>query len=132
MKNNTVRLNNRFNIDFIEFSFLVIACIPPTPIARAMFWEDVCGKYYNVLTQEERNNLFEWVMREYSMQRGIKERNEDCLLFHDRYNKDNQYLVSTDFDGKLEDIECFKWKDCYHTSKNCSIIEKYIINIKKL
>lgn len=125
-------VSNRFDICFLEFSVLVKSCIPPTPIMRAMFWENVCGKYYNVLTQEERNNLYEWVMREYTMQKGLQDKNEDCLLFDARYDKDNQYLISTNFNGKLEDIECFKWKGCYHTSKNTSIIEKYITNIQKI
>ena len=123
---------NRFNIDFIEFSFLVTACIPPTPIARSMFWEEVCGKYYKILTQEERNNLFEWVNREYSMQRGIESNNEYCLLFNARYDKNNQYIVSTDYKGLLQEIECFKWKDAYHTGKNTSIQEKYITKITKI
>lgn len=130
MKNK--KLNNRFCIDFIEFSFLVRACIPPTPIARAMFWENVCGKYYKVLIQEERDRLYEWTMRDYSMQWGIEEKNEDCLLFNARYDKSNQYIVSTDYKGRLEDIECFKWKESYHTSKNTSIQEKYITKITKM
>jgi len=36
------------------------------------------------------------------------------------------------FKSKLEDVECFKWNDKYHTSKNTSIQEKYITNIKKI
>lgn len=42
--------DNRFSIDFIEFSFLVEACIPPRPIARTYFWGQVIDKYYHVLT----------------------------------------------------------------------------------
>ena len=61
-KTNTETIN-RFNIDFFEFSFLVEACIPPRPIARAMFWDDVINKYYHVLTDNERQRLFEWINR---------------------------------------------------------------------
>jgi len=32
---------NKFEIEFDELCFLTEACIPPVPIARAMFWEDM-------------------------------------------------------------------------------------------
>jgi len=54
-------IKNRFNIDFFEFSFLVEACIPPVPIARAVFWGKVLNEYYKVLSQEERDKLHEWL-----------------------------------------------------------------------
>ena len=86
-------LANRFNIDFFEFSFLVEACIPPRPIARAMFWDDVINKHYNVLTENERERLFEWVNRCYGMEHGLENKNEDCLLFNARFDKENQYKI---------------------------------------
>ena len=122
----------RFNIGFFEFSFLVTSTIPPRPIARAMFWQKVIDKYYNVLTQTERDNLFEWVNREYSMEKGLEDGNEDCLLFNARYDKDNQYTVSTLFEGEESIINCFLWQNKYHTTTSQSIVEKYITNIEKL
>ena len=70
----------RFDIDFFEFSFLVEACIPPSPIARAMFWRDVVDKYYHVLTPAERSKLFNWIGNIYSFERGMEEGEEDCIL----------------------------------------------------
>ena len=122
----------RFNIDFFEFSFLVTACIPPRPIARTMFWQKVVDKYYNVLTQTERDNLFEWVNREYSMEKGLEDGNEDCLLFNARYDKDNQYAVSTLYLGEESVINCFLWQNKYHTTTSQSIVEDYITKIEKL
>ena len=122
----------RFNIDFFEFSFLVTACIPPRPIARTMFWQKVVDKYYNVLTQTERDNLFEWVNREYSMEKGLENGNEDCLLFNARYDKDNQYAVSTLYEGEKSVINCFLWQNKYHVATSQSIVEKYITKIEKL
>lgn len=121
----------RFDIDFFEFSFLVEACIPPRPIARAMFWDDVIDKYYHVLTENERDRLFEWVNRCYGMQEGIKKENEACLLFNARYDKDNQYIVKTNFEGKVDEKECFKWKYGYHLSKSKSVNEEYIVEVTK-
>ena len=118
---------NRFDIDFFEFSFLVEACIPPRPIARAMFWDDVIDKYYHVLSPDERKRLFEWITRNSYVQTD----NEDFQIFVARYNPENQYSVKTLINGTENNLECFKWKDRYHTSKTTSIIEDYIVEITK-
>lgn len=121
---------NRFNIDFFEFSFLVEACIPPRPIARAMFWDDVIDKHYNTLTDNERVRLFEWINRNLCMQDGIEEGNEDCLLFNARFNPDNQYKVHTNYNDKLEIYDAFKLNDRYYIKKNTSIEDKYITKVE--
>ena len=122
---------SRFNIDFFEFSFLVEACIPPRPIARAMFWDDVIDKHYNTLTDNERGRLFEWINRNPCMQDGIEEGNEDCLLFNARFNPDNQYKVHTNYNDKLEVYNAFKLNDRYYIKKNTSIEDKYIVKVEK-
>ena len=122
---------SRFNIDFFEFSFLVEACIPPRPIARAMFWDDVIDKHYNTLTDNERGRLFEWINRNPCMQDGIEEGNEDCLLFNARFNPDNQYKVHTNYNDKLEVYDAFKLNDRYYIKKNTSIEDKYIVKVDK-
>jgi len=122
---------NRFNIDFFEFSFLVEACIPPRPIARAMFWDDVIDKHYNKLTKNERARLFEWINRNPCMQDGIEEGNEDCLLFNARFDPDNQYKVHTNYNDKLEVYDAFKLNDRYYIKKDTSIENKYIKKVEK-
>jgi hypothetical protein len=122
---------SRFNIDFFEFSFLVEACIPPRPIARAMFWDDVIDKHYNTLTDNERGRLFEWINRNPCMQDGIEEGNEDCLLFNARFNPDNQYKVHTNYNDKLEVYDAFKLNDRYYIKKNTSIEDKFITKVEK-
>ncbi|MHB8762585.1 MAG: hypothetical protein ACYC6J_09450 [Coriobacteriia bacterium] len=123
---------NRFSINFFEFSFLVEACIPPRSIARYSFWDDVINKYYHVLTDEERFSLYEWINKNGSMQYSLEKGNEDCELFNARFNPDNQYIVKTLYNDKKEDYNVFKWKDRYHTSKNSSILEQYITDIIKI
>ena len=125
-------LANRFNIDFFEFSFLVEACIPPRPIARAMFWDDVINKHYHVLTENERERLFEWVNRCPGMEHGLESNNEDCLLFNARFDKENQYKVRCQYHGEEKTVECFKWNNRYHISKTQSILEEYIIEATKV
>lgn len=123
---------SRFNIDFFEFSFLVEACIPPRPIARAMFWDDVINKHYNVLTESERARLYEWVNRNHSMQDGIENNNEDCLLFNARFDPNNQYYVTSKYKGKTDTHKCFLWKGKYHILKNTHIESKYITKEDKI
>lgn len=122
----------RFKIDFIEFSFLVSACIPKTPIARAYFWGNVIDKYYYEMSQNERDRLFEWINRDWRMEEGLKKGNEDCLLFNARYDKGNQYLVHYSYDGGGGSKEAFLWDGKYHTTKNTSINEDYITKVEKL
>jgi hypothetical protein len=124
--------NNRFDIDFFEFYFLLETCVPNVPIARTMFWYKAIDKYYHVLTKDERERIWEWMNRNDSFIKGIRDENEDCILFYDRYNPFNQYLVKTLFKGKEDEVECFKYKDRYHTSRNTSINEDFIKEIKKI
>jgi len=122
----------RFNIDFFEFSFLVEACIPPTPIARAYFWQNVIDKYYYEMTWNERNRLFEWLNRNWVFQDNLKNGNEDCALFNARFNPENQFLVSYSFNGENSTKEAFLLDGEYHITKNGSILEKYITKVEKL
>lgn len=120
------------DIDFFEFAFLVEACSGRQPIARSMFFQRVIDKYYYVLTQDERDRLFEWINRSYSFESGLETKDENCLLFNARFDKNNQFLVSTFFGGKENKTEAFLLDGRYHTSKTTSINEAYIIKVEKL
>lgn len=140
----------RFNIDFFEFSFLVEACIPPVPIARSMFFDNVIDRYYHEMTPNERNNLFEWIQKISK----FDTTNESCRLFYDRFNPENQYIVTCEIDGVKTEQIAFKHtpdkrnvvvfntdgsktelndftEERLYINKNKSINEKYIIDIKK-
>jgi hypothetical protein len=119
---------NRFNIDFFEFTFLVEACIPPTPIARSAFWQDVINKYYNILTPNEQIQLFDWIQKNPKFDL----KNKDCKLFYDRFNPDNQYIVTTKYLNKIETHYCFKCEDRYYKQKNTSVLNDYITDIVKI
>jgi hypothetical protein len=122
----------RFKIDFFEFSFLVEACIPPRPIARAMFWDKVINDYYHELTPEERAKLHEWVNRNPSMQHAIEHDNEDAIEFNLRYDPDNQYEVRTEYKGKEEAVQAYKDGDRYYVAINKWISPEFIKEIIKL
>ena len=120
---------SNFKIDFFELGFLAEACIPPRPIARTMFWQHLSDQYYYQMTEDERAKLFEWMNRNEYYKQSLKEE-EETQLFHARFDPENQYEVEVEI-GNKSVHDAFLWKGRYHTSRNTSIVEDYIINIKK-
>lgn len=116
-----------FTIDFFELSFLAEAYIPPVPIARSMFWDELCDKHYHKMTPDERKHLFGWIQESPKFDLY----NEDCQYFYARFNPANQYRVRCFYDGEAQEVDCFRFNDRYHTRKNTSINEEYVTNIER-
>ena len=114
---------SEFKVDFFELMFLAEACIPPRPIARAMFWENLINKYYHQMTNGERDRAFEWLTK----MDAFNKEDADCRLFFARFNPQNQYLVETEFEGKKDTVECFLFDEKYHTAKNTYVDNRYVI-----
>jgi len=123
-------MDNKFTIDFFELSFLAEACIPKRPIARTIFWQNLSKIYYNQMSKDERDRLFEWMNRNDYYKESLT-KHQDTKDFHCRFDPDNQYWVSTLYKGKKEVIEAYKQDGKYCTQPNTSIIEEYITDIKK-
>jgi len=121
-------MKKKFKIDIIEFNFLVEACIPPRPIARSMFWDDVINIHYYNMTPDERSNLLRWIQ----LNPCFNLDNDDCKWFFDRFDIKNQYRIYSLHKDKEEIHECFKHSNKYHTEKNKYISKEYIIKIEKL
>ena len=119
-----------FNIDFFELSFLAEACIPPRPIARAMFWQDLTRKYWEQMTEGERAHLFEWLNRNPWYPESL-EKEEDTQVFHARFDPDNQYMVKTKYKRKKDERRAFKYNDKYWIGLNTFISEEYITEVTK-
>lgn len=120
MKNN----KDKFDIDFFEFCFLVEACIPPRPIARSMFWNKVIDKYHDLMTKDERKRLYDWIIK----CDGFNKNNDDCCLFEARFNPNNQYRVTVNYNGIEEKIMAFKFKGLFYISKNTNINQEFIVD----
>ena len=104
-----------FTIDFFELAFLAEACIPPAPIARTMFWQNLTNKYWSQMTEGERIHLFEWLQKNWQYEESLA-KEEDTQIFHARFNPDNQYLVKTNYDDKEEVHRAFKMSERYYTT----------------
>jgi hypothetical protein len=130
-------MEKKFKIDFFELSFLVEACIPPRPIARGMFWDEVINDYYHQMTFEEATRLWEWINRNSYYKQRLEENNEKVEVFEARFNPDNQYLVFTEYKGVKDSYKCFKYKDKYYTeyysgARTKFVSEDHIIKTQKL
>jgi hypothetical protein len=124
-----------FTIDFFELAFLAEACIPPRPIARAMFWQDLTRKYWHQMTEGERAHLFEWMNKNEWYKESL-ENEEDTQVFHSRYNPDNQYMIKTRHKNEKKrwvkgEHRAFKFDDRYWVGLNTFIPEENITEINK-
>ena len=113
---------SEFKIDFFELAFLAEACIPPRPIARTMFWQSLTEKHWHNMTEGERIHLFEWLSKNDTFQRSLKE-NSDTRVFAARFDPENQYTVTT-VDG--EEIRAFKMGDRYYVGTNRWVSEDMV------
>jgi hypothetical protein len=104
-------MDRRFKIDFIELAFLVETCVPPGPIARSMFWDDVINVYYHEMTPHERVRLFNWIHKSWVYNKGLEKGLEEIEVFEARFDPNNQYIVFTNYKDKEESCTCFKYKD---------------------
>ncbi len=121
---------SNFKIDFFELCFLAEACIPPKPIARAMFWQNLTNVYYGQMTEDKRVKLFEFMKRNSWYEESLATQ-EDTQIFHARFDPDNQYIVTTNYSGEIGEWDAFKRNDRYYTSSSKWISEEYITKIKK-
>ena len=121
-------MENKFKIDIIELCLLAEACIPPVPIARGMMFQNLTDVYYKQMTDNERKRMFLWITKQDKFDR----KDKDCDVFCHRFNPDNQYTASTDYEDNKMNHKCFKYEGKYWTSRTQNINEAYIIGIDKI
>lgn len=117
-----------FKIDFFELTFLAEACIPPRPIARAMFWHNLTDKYWEQMTVDQRDRLFDWMTTKDHYLLSL-DKNEDTKVFHARFNPDNQYLITTFHNGEHQ---AFLYDGKYYVKTNTWIPKEFIKSKKKI
>ena len=120
-----------FEIDFFELAFLAEACIPPKPIARTMFWQHLTDVYWEQMSEDQREHLFEWLNKNDYYKQSL-EKEEETQIFHARFDPDNQYTVHTTYNGKDEEHRTFKYKDLYHVKRNSWLSPEFITKVEKL
>ena len=126
---------SNFKIDFEEMKILASVTIPPRPIARAMFWQDLTNKYWHQMTEGERAHLFNWLNKNPWYPESL-EKEEDTKIFHARFDPDNQYIVKTLHKNEKnrwakQEHRAFKMGDRYYTGTTTFIAEEYITETTK-
>jgi hypothetical protein len=121
---------NEFTIDFFELAFLAEACIPPRPIARTMFWQNLTDKYWNQMSENERIHLFEWMNKNPNYQESLS-MNEDTQIFHARFDPNNQYEVTAVDNGIERKVRTFLYEGRYWVSKRSFVDPDKIISADK-
>jgi hypothetical protein len=122
---------SEFKIDFFELAFLAEACIPPRPIARTMFWQSLTDKYWEQMTEGERDHLFEWLNRDDRYQKSLIAEGE-TKIFNSRFDPDNQYMVHTTMNGMDNSTHTFKWNELYYVKRNTWISPEFITKVEKI
>jgi hypothetical protein len=122
----------KIEIDFFEYGFLLEACIPPRPIARTWFWQKSINEHYNLMTKEERSELFKWLTKNSVFKDSLDKGEEDVVTWYARYDPDNQYRLTVDYKGEVSTKETFLKNGRFYTNINTSIVEDYIKNIEKI
>ena len=121
-------LNDGFIIDFFELMFLAESVIPPRPIARSMCFDDFSERHYHKKNDNQRKQFFEHVQK----CNGFSLENEQCIHFFARFNPKNQYLVSWFYNGKAEEIICYRFDEEYRIEKNRFVNREYIKKVVRL
>jgi hypothetical protein len=120
--------NDGFVIDFFELMFLAESVIPQKPIARSMCFDDFSERHYHKMNEDQREQFFEHVQKCH----GFTLENEQCRHFFARFNPKNQYLVSFFYNGKIDDIVCYRFEEEYRTERNMFVNREYIKNVVRL
>lgn len=123
--------DNEFKIDFFELGFLAEACIPPKPIARTVFWQNLTDVYWHQMTEHQQLRFFEWMQKNPFYADSLKSE-RDTQVFHARFDPENQYIVSIKFKNKIEKTRAFKLDGRYHTKRNTIIVPEHVAEVQKL
>lgn len=118
---------DKFTIDFFELAFLAESCIPPRPIARAHFWQNLTDRYWKEMTEGQRRHLFNWLSENWQYKSSLY-KEMDTKIFHARFDPENQYMIETS-DGQR--IRAFLLGEKYHTQTNTYIDPEQIRGVEK-
>jgi hypothetical protein len=129
---------SKFTIDFFELSILAEACIPPRPIARAVFWQNLTKLYWEQMTEGERAHIFNWLNKNPWYPESL-EKETDTKIFHARFDPDNQYMVMTRYNDEEKEYRAFKrhggedegFTNRYYVGHDTYIPEEYIVSVTK-
>ena len=124
----------KVDLDIFELSYLLNACLRGSHL-RSGTIERFVDELFDRLTEQERYNLYEWSLRlTYSYEKEFKPSETCCgadIKFMKRYDPENQYIVTTKYEGKVEKHRAFLMNERYHIETNRFIADEYIKKVEK-
>jgi hypothetical protein len=117
-----------YTIDFFELMWLAESVIPERPISRSMCFDDFSERHYHNMNEQQRKQFMEHVME----QPGFDLNKPQCAHFYARFNPENQYRVTTMYEGVAGTIDCYYWEGKYHTQMNRHVSPEFITNIIRI
>lgn len=119
--------DQEFSINFNELCILAEVCMPPSPIARSVFWAKLTDEISLQLTEAQKAELFKLITeKDY-----FNKNNRDAQLFYARFNPQNQYVVSVEIEGLYQQFRCWLFEGNYRITTTQDIIPKYIFKVEK-
>lgn len=119
--------DQEFSINFNELCILAEVCMPPSPIARSVFWAKLTDEISLQLTESQKAELFKLITeKDY-----FNKNNRDAQLFYARFNPQNQYVVSVEIDGLYQQFRCWLFEGNYRITTTQDIIQTYIFKVEK-
>lgn len=100
-----------FKINFFELLFLAEVCIPPVPIARHSFFQNLSDIHYKNMSREEQQQLLDVISKDPKFDL----KNEDCRHFFVRFRESSQYIVELT-DNSV--VDCYLYNEKYHKGKD--------------
>ena len=124
----------KVNLDIYELSYLLDACLRGSHL-RADTVRRFVDEFFDLLTEQQRYNLYEWSLRlTYSYEKEFRPSETCCgadIKFMKRYDPENQYLVTTKYKGKVETYRAYKDDSRYFLKTNTFIEDVYITKVEK-
>jgi hypothetical protein len=96
-----------------------------------MFWQHLTDVYWEQMTEDQRDHLFDWLNRDDRYQKSLIAEGE-TKIFNARFDPDNQYMVHTTMNGMDNSIHTFKWNELYYVKRNTWISPEFITKVEKL
>ena len=124
----------KVELDIFELSYLLDACLRGSHLRSCTIGKFV-DEFFDRLTEQERYNLYEWSLRlTYSCEKEFKPSDASCgadVVFMKRYDPENQYIITTRYEGKTQKHRAFFMEGRYYVKKNRFIDEAYITKVKR-
>jgi len=116
-----------FTICFFDLMFLSESVTGGNTIARSVCFDNFSDIHYHNMSDDERKQFFDYVQE----QHGFNLKKEQCRHFVARFNPENQWSVKTNYNGRVQWVDCYIYNENYHISKDRFINPEHILQAKK-